>query len=86
MFVILTYDINKIRVSKVLKVCRKFLIHHQKSVFEGMITEAKLTKLKNELERVIQKDEDSVCIYKIESLKYTSREEIGVVEAKDNIL
>ncbi|MEE1518166.1 MAG: CRISPR-associated endonuclease Cas2 [Lachnospiraceae bacterium] len=86
MFVILTYDINKIRVSKVLKVCCKYLTHHQKSVFEGMITESKLNKLKKELEKVIEKDEDSVCIYKIESLKYTSREEIGVVETKDNIL
>ena len=86
MFVILTYDVNKSRDPKVLRICRKYLTHHQKSVFEGMITEAKLERMKKELEKVIVKDEDSICIYKIESLKFTSREEIGIVEKKDNIL
>jgi CRISPR-associated protein Cas2 len=51
-----------------------------------MITEAKLNQLKREIEKCIRKNEDSVCIYKIESLKYTSREEIGVTSKSDNIL
>ncbi|MBO5354080.1 MAG: CRISPR-associated endonuclease Cas2 [Lachnospiraceae bacterium] len=42
MFVIMSYDINKKRVSKVMKVCRKYLIHVQKSVFEGNLTEVAL--------------------------------------------
>ncbi len=86
MFVILTYDVNKRRVSKVRKICLKYLTHHQKSVFEGMITQAKLRKLKNELERYINYQEDRVCIYKIESIKYASREEIGVITLDNNIL
>ena len=49
MFIILTYDVNKNRVNKVHKICLKYLIHIQKSVFEGMITQAKLDKLKKEL-------------------------------------
>ena len=48
MFVVLSYDINQKRVNKVLKVCRKYLVHVQKSVFEGTITEAKLNSLKKE--------------------------------------
>ena len=49
MFVIVTYDVNVKRNNKVLKICRKYLVHVQKSVFEGNITEAKLGKLKSEL-------------------------------------
>lgn len=86
MFVILTYDVNKKRVAKVMKICRKYLTHRQKSVFEGMITEAKLEKLKKEIKKSIVVKEDSVCIYKFGSLKYTSREEIGIVSDASNIL
>ncbi len=69
-----------------LKLCRKYLSHRQRSVFEGMLTQAKLEKMKREISGCIQKNEDSVCIYKIESLRYTSREELGVVPRADNIL
>ena len=47
MFIILAYDIHTKRASKVLKICRKYMMHVQKSVFEGDLTEAKLKKLKN---------------------------------------
>ena len=49
MYVILVYDIHQKRVGKALKICRKYLIHIQKSVFEGNITESKLKALKEEL-------------------------------------
>ena len=58
----------------------------QKSVFEGMITEAKLKRLKNELAQVIKKDEDSIMIYRFETLKYSSKEVIGVFEKDTNFL
>lgn len=86
MFVIVTYDVAVKRVSKVMKTCRKYLTHVQKSVFEGMITEGKLNQLKKELARLIVYTEDEVCIYKIESLKYTSKEKIGMEKRGDNIL
>ena len=86
MFVILTYDVNKKRVSKVMKICRRYLHHYQRSVFEGMITDAKLEKLKREIKKNICTTEDSICIYKIGSIKYTSREEIGVVNSGKQII
>lgn len=86
MFVILTYDISTMRVAKVMKTCRKYLTHVQKSVFEGMITEGKLKQLKQELEHLIVCSEDEICIYKIENLKYTSKEKIGKETRNDNIL
>ena len=49
MFVIVVYDINRKRVGRALKICRNYLDHVQKSVFEGNITEGQLKQLKNEL-------------------------------------
>ena len=86
MFVILVYDINIKRNKKVLKICRRYLNHVQKSVFEGVITEAKLNHLKEDLKTVICKEEDSVAIYEFETLKYSSKEVIGLNELGDNIL
>ena len=86
MFIILSYDIKKKRVAKVMKICRKYLVHIHKSVFEGNITDAKLQRLKNELERVVNTNEDSICIYEMESLKFTRKEQIGVVEDFSHIL
>lgn len=86
MFIILSYDIKQKRVSKVMKICRKYLVHVQKSVFEGRITEATLNRLKRELEKVINRDEDSICIYQMESVKFTRKEQIGVVEVFSHII
>ena len=86
MFVILTYDVNAKRDGKVMKACRRYLTHEQKSVFEVVITQSKLRKLKDELKKLIISDEDSICIYEFESLKYTSKEKIGVDNYDDNIL
>lgn len=63
MYVILVYDIHQKRVGKALKICRKYLIHIQKSVFEGNITESKLKALKEELGHLIDTQMDSVIIY-----------------------
>lgn len=87
MFIILTYDIGVKRVAKVMKTCRKYLNHVQKSVFEGIITEAKLKKLKSELDRIIICNEDGICIYEMDSIRYARKEEIGKIEkTQENIL
>ncbi len=86
MFVILTYDVRAKRDPAVMRICRKYLRHTQKSVFEGVITEAKLQALKNELKKKIDVTQDAVCIYKMESLKFTSKEEIGTIAQFSNII
>ena len=80
MNVILVYDVNKKRVKKIMKICRKYLTRIQNSVFEGNITDFKLIKLKEEIAKNIDPRKDSVCIYEVESLKYVSKEEIGAVK------
>lgn len=86
MFVIVTYDVNVKRNSRMLKICRKYLTHIQKSVFEGQITEAKLNKLKNELKKAAETDEDSIIIYRFDSLKYSNKEILGSYDIHDNFL
>jgi CRISPR-associated protein Cas2 len=85
MNVILVYDVNVKRVSKVLKTCRKYLYWVQNSVFEGEISPAKLEKLKMELSKIIEPEEDSVIIYTFRSSWYTNREIIGLKKGGDEV-
>lgn len=59
------YDVNEKRVQKVFKVCKKYLEHYQKSVFRGEITPSRLIKLRADINHVIDKNEDFVCIIKL---------------------
>lgn len=86
MYVILVYDINQKRVGKALKICRKYLTHIQRSAFEGNITESKLNALQEELGRLIDTQIDSVIIYRLDSVKYAKKEQVGVVQSTSNII
>ena len=86
MFVILVYDVKTKRNNKILKTCRTHLRHAQKSVFEGNLTEAKLKRLKNELKKISNEKEDSIIIYRFETLKYSSKEVLGTYEEDSNFL
>jgi len=78
MFVVLVYDVGEKRVARALKTCRKYLTWVQNSVFEGEISEVNLKKLKAELKRIMDEDEDSVIIYTWRVQRYSSREILGV--------
>lgn len=86
MRVILVYDINEKRVSKVLKICRKYLHWVQNSVFEGELSEAKFEKLKIELKRVINEEEDSIVIYHFRDTWYTKREILGIKKGGEELI
>ena len=60
MYVILVYDICKDgngqkRWNRVFKLCKQNLVHIQKSVFEGEISDADLFKLEESIEKEIDK-------------------------------
>lgn len=59
------YDVKENRVQKVFKVCKKYLSHFQYSVFRGEMTPSKFINLKKDLNKVINKEEDFVCIIKL---------------------
>ena len=86
MWVILTYDVGVKRNSKVLKICRKYLIHMQKSVFEGEITKKNLVMLKKELSRVIDTECDQIAIYQYDTLRYSRKDTIGYQTYVSNII
>lgn len=86
MYVILTYDVAAKRDNKVMKTCRRYLTHDQKSVFEGTLSDAELGHLKKELTKLINTKEDSINIYEFETMKYSTKEKIGVNQDEDNIL
>lgn len=86
MYIILVYNVNKRRVSKVMKICRKYLHHVQNSVFKENISVSQLDKLKKQLKAVIDTNEDKISIYHIGSLKYVRKEEIGKAKIISNII
>lgn len=58
-------EVGKYRVAKVFKICKKYLKHHQKSIFRGNITPANQIKLVNELKKVMDKKIDFITIVKV---------------------
>lgn len=74
------YDVNEKRVNKVFKVCKKYLSHFQKSVFRGEITPSKLILLKKELNKIIDKEEDFICIVKLLNGNVFGEEILGIQE------
>ena len=78
MYIILVYDIEETRVQKVYKFLKTYLNWVQNSVFEGELTEGQFEAMTIDLESLLNKDKDSVIIYKLGTLKYTRRMILGV--------
>ncbi len=86
MYLILVYDIREERVNKVLKIARKYLNWVQNSVLEGELSKAGLEKLKIELKEVINPEEDSIVFYLMRTMRYTSREIMGLEKGAGDII
>lgn len=71
------YDVNEKRVQKVFKICKKYLSHYQNSVFRGEMSPSKLIKLKADLNSVIHKNEDFICIIKLMNENVFGEEILG---------
>lgn len=82
-YIILVYDVSEKRVSKVLKIARKYITWIQNSVLEGEISISGFYKLKEEIKKVVNVKEDSVLFYVIRDLKYTTKENIGIIKNSD---
>ncbi|HHX71950.1 MAG TPA: CRISPR-associated endonuclease Cas2 [Clostridiales bacterium] len=71
MMVVLTYDVNVIdtngekRLRNVAKVCEKYGVRVQNSVFELLVDPAQLTTLKAQLKRIIDPSRDSIRFYRL---------------------
>lgn len=85
MYVILVYDIGEKRVGKMLKLCRQYLNWIQNSVFEGEITEVKLTELKTKAKKIMDVESDSLIIFSSEATKWMSKEIVGKERADTDV-
>lgn len=75
----LVYDVSQQengskRWSRIFKICKRYLTHIQNSVFEGEISKAQLAKLQQELKFCIDKELDSVIIFKSRQEKWLDKE------------
>ncbi len=87
MYCILIYDIEMndggAKVSRnVFKICKKYMTHIQKSVFEGELSELQCMKLNAELAKYIRQDTDSVIIFKSRNEKWLDKEFWGLEDDK----
>lgn len=81
MYVIIVYDINVDRVNKVKSYLRQYLYWIQNSVFEGEVTESEFEIIYKGLTEIIDKDFDSVIIYKLRMAELLNREVLGIEKA-----
>lgn len=84
---ILVYDIisdekGKKILPKVFKICKKYLVHIQNSVFEGNLSKANAIALQKELDVYIRKDKDSVIMFHTREERWMNKEFLGVVDDK----
>ncbi len=72
------YDVDVKRVTKVLKIGRKYLNHIQNSVLEGDLSPAQYKQLKHEVAQTINLDHDSVRFYTLRTTQYMKVDKLGV--------
>lgn len=77
MYIILVYDIGEKRVAKMLKLCRQYLNWIQNSVFEGEITEVKISELTIKAKNIMKAEDDSIIIFKTHQKKWLEKEVVG---------
>ena len=79
MYIVLVYDVSQAengarRWSRIFKICKKYLTHIQNSVFEGELSKGQLAQLQKELKEYIDKELDSVIIFKSRQEKWLDKE------------
>lgn len=89
MLVVVTYDVQITskngtkRLRKVAKICQNYGQRVQNSVFECIVDTTQYTKLKMELEEVIDREKDSLRFYRLGNNYKTKVEHIGTKKVLD---
>ena len=89
MLVLVTYDvktataIGRRRLQKVSRICQNYGQRVQNSVFECIVDASQLAMLRIELIKVIDKEEDSLRIYRLGNNYKNKVEHIGTKESLD---
>lgn len=89
MLVLITYDVNtetpagKKRLRQVAKQCVNYGQRVQHSVFECILDASKLREVQHKLEKIIDKDKDSLRFYNLGKNYKNKVEHIGAKESYD---
>lgn len=79
-------DDSGAKVSRnVFKICKKYLTHIQKSVFEGELSELQYKKLQSELSKYIRKDRDSLIVFHGRRQRWLKKEFWGMEDEKTSV-
>ncbi len=81
MHVIVVYDTAVERNPKILRTCRKYLHHVQRSVFEGQLSDAQFRLFQQAVESFLDHDYDSVFVYTMPPGAIPQRREWGAAKA-----
>jgi CRISPR-associated protein Cas2 len=86
MYIIAVYDVNEKRVGRMLKLCRRYLNWIQNSVFEGEISDIKLKEMIIEAEKIMDKQTDSLILFKSRNARWLDKEIIGQERMSTDII
>ena len=81
MYVIIVYDVNVDRVSKVCNFLRRYLARVQNSVLEGEITDKQYAEIEYGLKHITVKSEDSIRVYSFRTKDQVKVTNLGVEKA-----
>lgn len=81
MYLIIVYDVEVKRVSKVCNFLRKYLHWVQNSVFEGELTDGKFKEVQIGLKKRIKPEKDSILFYKLRASYDIEKEVMGLEKA-----
>ncbi|GLU46293.1 CRISPR-associated endonuclease Cas2 [Nocardiopsis ansamitocini] len=63
MHVVVVYDTAQERNPRILRTCRRYLHHVQRSVFEGQLSPAQLRRFQADVNELIDHSSDHVIVY-----------------------
>ncbi|MEM0133952.1 MAG: CRISPR-associated endonuclease Cas2 [Thermoplasmatales archaeon] len=76
MYVIVVYDVDATRVSRVNRFLKRYVMWVQNSVFEGEISDRLLGDMISRLKRIVE-EKDSFVIYTFRTKSYTNKILLG---------
>jgi CRISPR-associated protein Cas2 len=77
MYVLIVYDVEVARVTKVHKFLKRHLHWVQNSVFEGELTDSQIETVKAGLNRLLDTASDSALVYTARDRRWLHRESVG---------
>ena len=84
MYVLVVYDVDVKRVSRVHKYLKRYLHWVQNSVFEGELTDAQIEEVKVGLQRTLIREDDSVLLYTARDQRWLDKQIIGCERGQTN--